>query len=278
MKRALLHGFLGDPSVWDGIASNNDVLLALPGHVGGDQVRPTWAENLDAIAERARGCDLVIGYSQGARVALGLLAMGAVPRAVLISVNPGIEETRAGIDEKSRAGIDEKSRAGIDEKSRAGIDEKSRSGDERSRADDDRSRDVDATNDERNARRASDAAWARRFRTEPLSDVLDAWETQPLFATQARVAPDALAARRARRLALDPAQIAQNLEAMGLAEMPDYHAVVDDRCTLIVGADDSKYLAIARVLHARCHVIDECGHDPLLEQPAALAKVLASIV
>lgn len=222
MKRALLHGFLGDPSVWDGIIEGT--AIALPGHRGGDLVSLTWAQNLDAIASLVGDCDLAIGYSLGARVALGLLAMGAVSRAIVIGVNPGI-------DDRDRA-----------------------------------------------ARRASDAAWAKRFRTEQLSKALDAWEAQPLFATQARVSPEILRARRARRVALDPEQIARSLEAMGLAEMPDYHSIVaPDRCTLIAGADDAKYVAIARSLSAPMHVIAHCGHDPLLEQPDALAKVLASL-
>jgi len=243
VTRALLHGFLGDPAVWDGIIEGD--AIALPGHRGGAKVRSTWAENLDAVAEQVRGCDLAIGYSLGARVALGLLALGAVPRVILISVNPGIRDARdmSFADEVSHARFDEPSGAPS----------------------------------ERVARRARDAAWAKRFRTEPLAHVLDAWEAQPLFATQKRVDPDRLAARRARRLALDPQQIARSLDAMGLAEMPDYHASVDDRCTLIAGADDAKYVAIARGLRASLHVIAGGGHDPLLEQPSALAKVLASI-
>ncbi|MFN0248455.1 MAG: alpha/beta fold hydrolase [Kofleriaceae bacterium] len=229
--RCLLHGFLGDSSVWDGSVEGDAV--ALPGHRGGVLVAPTWAENVELMAERVHGCDVVIGYSLGARVALGLLAIGAVPRAVLISANPGIE---------------------------------------------DHARDAsDARHDTRGVRRASDRAWATRFRTEPLGDVLDAWEAQPLFATQSRVAPDVLARRRVRRLQLDGEQLAQSLEAMGLAEMPDYRAVIDERCTFVVGAEDAKFLAIARGLGAPLHLIDQCGHDPLLEQPAALAKVLASL-
>ena len=243
MKRALLHGFLGDSSVWAGIIEG--AAIALPGHRGGEKVRSTWAENLDAVAAAVRGCDLAIGYSLGARVALGLLALGAVPRVIAISVNPGIRDARdvSFADDVAHARFDEPSGAPS----------------------------------ERVARRARDAAWAKRFRTEPLADVLDAWEAQPLFATQERVDPDRLAVRRARRLALDPQQIARSLDAMGLAEMPDYHGVVDDRCTLIAGADDTKYVAIAGGLPAAVHVIDHCGHDPLLEQPSALAKVLASI-
>ena len=55
---------------------------------------------------------------------------------------------------------------------------------------------------ERPARRAHDAAWARLLRERGLDAFLDAWEAQPLFATQARVRADLRAARRARRLAL----------------------------------------------------------------------------
>lgn len=218
MTRALLHGFCGDPSVWDGFAREGDIVPALHART----VAPTWDQNLDAIARDIAGCDVVVGYSFGARIALGLLVRGVVPRAVLIGVNPGIADA------------------------------------------------------ERAARRTSDAAWAHRFRTEPLADVLDAWEGQALFATQARVGAARLAERRHTRLALDPELLAQSLEVMGLAEMPTY-VVPADRATLIVGADDAKFLAIARAQSAPLHVIADAGHDPLLEQPAALAKVLASL-
>jgi 2-succinyl-6-hydroxy-2,4-cyclohexadiene-1-carboxylate synthase len=217
-----LHGFLGTPEVWTDLAPANARAFALPGH-GGGPVRATWDANLDAIADAIGACDVVVGYSLGARVALGLVATRRVSRAVLISVNPGIADG------------------------------------------------------ERAARRASDAAWAKLLRTEGLAPFLAAWEAQPLFATQAR-APQALRdARRTRRANLDPEQLARSLEVMGLAEMPDYRSAVDARCTLVVGADDAKYLAIAQSLPARVEVISACGHDPTLEQPGALAALLAVI-
>ena len=219
MTRAFLHGFAGDPSVWAGIARSGDACIALPGH--GRELAPTWDANLDAIAAAIAGHDVVIGYSLGARIALGLVATGRAPRAILISVNPGI----------------------------AGA--------------------------ERPARRASDAAWARLLREHGIAAFVDAWQAQPLFATQARAPADRLAARRARRLALDPEQLARSLEVMGLAEMPDYRAhVTADRCRLIAGADDAKFLAIARALPAPLDVIAASGHDPTLEQPDALAQLL----
>lgn len=219
---ALLHGFAGDPASWDDVAIAG-ARIALPGHLGGGPVAPTWAANLDAIAQRIGSCDVAIGYSLGARVALGLVAAGHVPRAILISVNPGI---------------------------------------------------ADGAGDERAARRASDAAWAHRARTAGIAAFLAAWQDQPLFASQARAPADRRAARAARRLALDPEQLARSLEAMGLAEMPDYRGAVDGRVALIAGADDARYVAIARSLPAPLEIVADSGHDPVLEQPAALTQAI----
>lgn len=226
MRCVLLHGFAGDPAVWDDVAIPGE-RIALPGHPGGGPLAADWAANLDAIAARigaAGRCDVAIGYSLGARVALGLVVAGHVPRGVLISVNPGIADP------------------------------------------------------ERPARRDSDAAWARLARDRGIDGFLAAWEAQPLFATQQRAPAARRAARRARRLALDPAQLARNLETMGLAEMPDYRDLVDDRVALIAGADDAKYVAIGRALPAPLDILPDSGHDPLLEQPAALAAAIARLL
>jgi 2-succinyl-6-hydroxy-2,4-cyclohexadiene-1-carboxylate synthase len=97
MRCALVHGFLGDPSVWDDVVSawelpGRPIVVALPGH-GGGPVKATWSENLSAVATAIGTVDVVIGYSLGARVALGLLESGMYERAVLIGVNPGITAT-----------------------------------------------------------------------------------------------------------------------------------------------------------------------------------------
>ena len=215
----LLHGFAGDPANWDDVAIAGE-RVALPGHVGGGPVAPTWDDNVRAIAARIAGADVAIGYSLGARVALGLVAGGFVPRAVLISVNPGIADS------------------------------------------------------ERPARRRNDAAWAARAREHGLTDFLTAWQAQPLFASQARAPADRRAARAARRHTLDAEQLAHSLEAMGLAEMPDYRAAVDARIALIAGADDAKFVAIARALPVPVELIADSGHDPTLEQPAALTAAI----
>ena len=197
MRIAHLSGFLGTPSIW------------------GREVQPTWQASLEAIAAELGTVDAVVGYSLGARVATGLVVGGFVPRAVLISVNPGIADA------------------------------------------------------DRPARRASDAVWATLLRERGIAEFLDAWEAQPLFATQQRVHPERRAARRAGRLTLDPEQLARSLEVHGLAEMPDYRGAIDARFALIAGADDPKYVAIARALPAPLQIIADAGHDPMFEQPAA---------
>jgi pimeloyl-ACP methyl ester carboxylesterase len=132
--------------------------------------------------------------------------------------------------------------------------------------------------EDRAARRASDAAWARLLRERGTAAFAEAWTAQPLFATQARVDPARLATRRAQRLALDPEQLAQSLEVMGLAEMPDYRdAIRDPRVRLVAGADDAKYVAIARDLGLPVTLIAGSGHDPTLEQPQRLAAALHAL-
>lgn len=94
MRCALLHGFAGSPAAWDDVVGawalpEPPLAIALPGH-GGGPVRDTWDDNLAAIGEAIAGCEVAVGYSLGARIALGLVATGRCARGVLIGVNPGI--------------------------------------------------------------------------------------------------------------------------------------------------------------------------------------------
>lgn len=91
VRPLLLHGFAGHPDVWSAIGVEGDA-IAMPGH--GVPIRDSWQANLDAID--TRGAKLAIGYSFGARVALGLLANRRIERAILIGVNPGISDEERG--------------------------------------------------------------------------------------------------------------------------------------------------------------------------------------
>lgn len=234
MRCALIHGFTGDPANWDEVIDNwqlgeDPVPIALPGHgLAGGPVQEGWDANLAVVAQAIEGCEIVVGYSLGARVALGLIATGRAAFGVLIGVNPGIAEG------------------------------------------------------ERAARVQFDAAWARMLRVEGLDTFVTAWEKQPLFASQTRVAIERRLERRARRFRLDPEQLARSLEHMGLGAMPDYWSVVPahrDRIALITGAEDAKYCAIARGLPAAFfEQIPDSGHDPTLEQPQMLASSIARAV
>ncbi len=229
MKCALLHGFAGDPAAWDEVVAHLPAAIearaiALPGH-GGGRVRDTWADNIAAVSESLVGCDAVVGYSFGARVALGVLVAGANLRAVLIGCNPGIADG------------------------------------------------------ERPARIANDARWAALLRTRGIAEFADAWTAQPLFASQRRVTAERLAARRSRRLALDPAELARCLEVMGTGAMPDYRPTLPalaPRIAWLAGADDTTYAQLAQSLPgAHRALIADSGHDPTLEQPAALATAIS---
>ncbi len=101
---ALLHGFLGAPAAWDA------VLAALPGSVrGAAAVRPplpghglgaavppdSWDGTVDAVADRLpAGAVVLAGYSNGGRLALGILARhpARVAALVLVSAHLGIDE------------------------------------------------------------------------------------------------------------------------------------------------------------------------------------------
>jgi len=106
MRCALLHGFAGDPAAWGEVIDawvldEHPLAVALPGH-GDGPVLDSWEQNLDVVARAIKGCDVVIGYSLGARVALGLVASGRFAHGVFIGVNPGISdherEQRRGFD------------------------------------------------------------------------------------------------------------------------------------------------------------------------------------
>jgi 2-succinyl-6-hydroxy-2,4-cyclohexadiene-1-carboxylate synthase len=210
-------------------------LATLPGHGGptGAPVASGWSANLAQISRQLDGAEVVIGYSLGARIALGLVAAGLVERAVLIGANPGLDEA------------------------------------------------------ERPVRRARDATWAAVLRRDGLAAFIAAWQAQPLFASQARRAPaETRAARAAARLRHDPEQLARSLEELGLAEMPDYRPLMPslaNRLALIVGAEDLTYVDVAERLRAAApelwlERIAASGHDPTLEQPAALAEAIARAV
>ena len=127
--------------------------------------------------------------------------------------------------------------------------------------------------EEREARRDSDARWVGILRSGRMSQFVSAWEAQPLFSTQARVPPEFLDVQRRRRLAHDPSQLADSIEELGLASMPDYGAVLrnsEAAITLVTGALDAKFTALAAKVGLPHRVVANVGHNIVLEEPAAI--------
>lgn len=255
MPIALFHGFTADRTSWNELCdlwqprppdgsplSDEAVALDLPGHGRGPSVRRGWRANLEAMHDQlctsvpgvreGSGELTLIGYSLGARVALGLVAEGLADRAVLISVNPGIDDA------------------------------------------------------ERPARRTSDAAWASLLRDRGVAEFADRWAAQPLFASQSTSLDEPTRQRRlAQRLAQSAESLAQSLEHMGLAEMPDYRGALPrlaSQLIFVAGEHDAKFRALLEPLAASSsiplHLIPASGHDVPLEQPRALADLLARII
>lgn len=134
----------------------------------------------------------------------------------------------------------------------------------------------------RAARLEADAAWAARLRDQGLDAFLDAWEAQPLFASQAALSPEARAAWRALRRGHDPAALAVGLGALSLGAMPDYRAALSRLALpvrVVAGALDPKFCALAAQLcdllpRARPVLLPGAGHNLPLEAPRALASTL----
>jgi 2-succinyl-6-hydroxy-2,4-cyclohexadiene-1-carboxylate synthase len=99
----LLHGFLGAPAAWDpvqaALGATRDLRVlrpTLPGHgLGATGAPSTWDETVETIAaELPLAPAVVAGYSNGGRLALGLLARHPerVAALVLVSAHLGLAE------------------------------------------------------------------------------------------------------------------------------------------------------------------------------------------
>ena len=74
---------------------------------------------------------------------------------------------------------------------------------------------------QRDLRRQADRRWIELLRSEGIGAFVEAWEHQPLFATQSVLTPELLSTQRKRRLAQRAEGLARSLACFGLAEMPE---------------------------------------------------------
>ncbi len=135
---------------------------------------------------------------------------------------------------------------------------------------------------ERAARVGGDERWCRLLLDRGLDAFLEAWQAQPLFATQRALGVSALAAQRRIRVGHRAEGLSRSLRVLGLGQMPDYRAslcAAPISVRLIVGASDAKFARIARELAERgprveLDLVGGVGHNVLLEAPDHVESVL----
>jgi 2-succinyl-6-hydroxy-2,4-cyclohexadiene-1-carboxylate synthase len=139
---------------------------------------------------------------------------------------------------------------------------------------------------ERAARAAADDALAASIGRDGLEAFVERWEALPLFATQRELSHEVQAAQRSWRTQHRPEAIAWALSTLSTGRMPplwDRLATAPFTVHAVTGARDEKFTRIAeemvrrgggRVVH---HRVAGAGHNVVLEDPAAVARVVATI-
>ena len=233
-----LHGFTGSARSWDFLGDSvafPRLAPALLGHAGSAAANDvtSFEGEVDRLAALATGASAlhVVGYSLGARLALGVALRhpSRVARLTLVSAHPGL-----------------------------------------------------ASESERVARRASDAAWCELLETRGVEAFVAAWQAQPLWASQARLPPHRRTQKQKERLSQTASGLCRSLRVTGLAEMPNYTpllAEIQAPTTIIAGALDLKFCDLARALarhitKAELEIVPDAGHDLLLERPDFITEVI----
>lgn len=144
-----------------------------------------------------------------------------------------------------------------------------------------------ADSTERNKRRLEDEALADNILADGMEQFVDAWLSQPLFATLVeRLSPADFQTTREQRLANTPEGLALSLRGIGTGAMEPLHeplADMDFPCLWIAGAEDAKFAAIAEemsdVMPNGSHaLIPDAGHSVHLENPAATLRAIAGFL
>jgi 2-succinyl-6-hydroxy-2,4-cyclohexadiene-1-carboxylate synthase len=135
---------------------------------------------------------------------------------------------------------------------------------------------------ERAARVAADRALARQIEDQGLESFVDAWMSQPLFASQGLLGAGFLERARAQRMRCDPKGLANSLRGMGTGAMPPLHErlhALDRPVCLVAGAHDAKFVELAesmsqRLPDARCDRVEGVGHAAHLENGPAFVHTV----
>ena len=140
---------------------------------------------------------------------------------------------------------------------------------------------------ERNNRRLADESLADSILSNGVEQFVDAWLSQPLFATLAeRLSPANFQANREQRLANSPEGLALSLRGIGTGAMEPLHeplADMDFPCLWIAGAEDAKFAAIAEEMSSAMPngshaLIPDAGHSAHLENPAVTLSAISDFL
>jgi 2-succinyl-6-hydroxy-2,4-cyclohexadiene-1-carboxylate synthase len=139
-----------------------------------------------------------------------------------------------------------------------------------------------AIEEERAARRESDAKLAARILDEGIEAFTNFWQDIPLFNSQ-KALPQAVQAEvRAERLAQNPIGLANSLKGMGTGAQRSYWqtlATFERPVSLITGELDVKFYQKARDMQEtlqKCshHVAKRCGHAIHVENPELFVTIV----
>ena len=132
---------------------------------------------------------------------------------------------------------------------------------------------------EREDRRRSDESLAEWMERRSIEEVVERWESNPVFASQP---PDLRARQRPGRLSHDPRLLAKLLRSAGQGALePVWNHLHTLSCPVLLtaGEGDRRYGTAARkmaehIANARVRLIQDAGHAPQLEQPQATSQLL----
>lgn len=131
---------------------------------------------------------------------------------------------------------------------------------------------------QREIRWQNDLAWAKRFQTEPLSEVLIDWYQQPVFASLTSLQREDLIKNRIKN---DGKKLAEMLQATSLAKQPELSEKVRlnrQKFYYICGEKDQKFRTMAETLALSPILISQAGHNAHRENPTEFATKLLEIL
>ena len=129
----------------------------------------------------------------------------------------------------------------------------------------------------RKARQQGDADWARRFRDEDLTGVLNDWYQQPVFNTLSLSQRKALVLSRSQN---SSEGLATMLCATSLSRQPDLLPELKQLAVpfyYLCGERDAKFSALATCLGLNPKFIPEAGHNAHRDAPAVFSRQLLTL-